>query len=69
MFIVISYQVRVARVFVDHRAPNTVQVCDSCVAYFWNVLKIATSITLWIIVVNLRHSVQGLVDIANVMDN
>ena len=69
MFIVISYQVRVARVFVDHRVPNTVQVCDSCVAYFWNVLKIATSITLWIIVVNLRHSVQGLVDIANVMNN
>ena len=53
MFISISYQVRVARVFVDNRVPNTVQVCDSCVAYFWNVLEIATSITFWIIVVNL----------------
>ena len=45
------------------------QIGDSSVADLRNVLEIATSVPLWIVVVNFRHCMQGLVDITEVVDH
>lgn len=45
------------------------QIGDSSVVDLRNVLKIATSVPLWIVVVDFRHCMQGLVDIADVVDH
>ena len=45
------------------------QIGDSSVADLGNVLKIATGVPLWVVVVDLRHCMQGLVDITEVVDH
>ena len=64
-----TYQLGVARELVDHRVPDAVQIGDSSVADLGNVLEIATGVPLWVVVVDLRHCMQGLVDITEVVDH
>ena len=45
------------------------QVSNSSVIYFWNVLKVAASISFWVVVVYFRRCVERLVDIAMVVND
>lgn len=64
-----QWEIWVARECIDDRVPKCVQVSNSSVIYFWNVLKVASSISFWVVVVYFRRCVERLVDIAMVVND
>ena len=45
------------------------QISDSSVVHFWNMLEVAASISFWVVVIDFRHRMERLMDVASVMDD
>lgn len=59
----------VASVLIYHRVPNGMEVEDGSARVCWNFLSIPTLVTSWEAVIDLSYTVEGLVDIADIMNH
>ena len=58
-----------ARVLINHRIPDSVEVADLAGRVDWYFLSVASHVAFWITVVNLSHAMQRLMDIAEVVNH